>query len=311
MEEDQLASEVLSNDIINKDVNTENAQPVKKAEKRKRKRNSGDPIGDTPMNKKTKSDSEEPVIDDENDHLVINLFAKVSETMAVTPSSKKSKKTSKNNLVETPTVTPVNKEAKKTCEELLRNIEKDLPETVTVTPINKKAKKTSKALSEDVKKNLVETPTVTPVNKKAKKTCEELLRNIEKDLPETVTVTPINKKAKKTSKEPSEDVEKDLIELKNSSEVNNMKTILKDAETPNTLNSAAKTIKSAKLSSKKNVFVVQRINESGAPSVGSFVVEKLNSSAVTSAKKRKQSKPSDEEVNNVCETPIVEICIEI
>merc|ERR1712071_645696 len=141
------------------------------------------------------------------------------------------------------------------CEELLRNIEKDLPETVTVTPINKKAKKTSKALSEDVKKNLVETPTVTPVNKKAKKTSEE----------------------------PSEDVEKDLIELKNSSEVNNMKTILKDAETPNTLNSAAKTIKSAKLSSKKNVFVVQRINESGAPSVGSFVVEKLNSSAVTSA----------------------------
>merc|ERR1712071_115018 len=114
--------------------------------------------------------------------------------------------------------------------------------------------------------------------------CEELLRNIEKDLPETVTVTPINKKAKKTSKEPSEDVEKDLIELKNSSEVNNMKTILKDAETPNTLNSAAKTIKSAKLSSKKNVFVVQRINESGAPSVGSFVVEKLNSSAVTSLK---------------------------
>ena len=60
-------------------------------EEKKRKRLSEDPIGVTPMNKRSKSESTEPGDDDENHHLVVNLFAQVSETILSTPSSNNQK----------------------------------------------------------------------------------------------------------------------------------------------------------------------------------------------------------------------------
>jgi len=57
-------------------------------EKKKRKRLSEDPIGITPRNKRTKSESTEPADDDDDEnHLVVNLFAQVSESILSTPVS--------------------------------------------------------------------------------------------------------------------------------------------------------------------------------------------------------------------------------
>jgi len=114
---------------------------------KKRKRVAEDPIGVTPTNKRPKSESSEPGDDDENQNLVINLFAQVSESILSTPASVEQKSKKKKTVKDPSTKTRSNDLSEE------NNLVKSTPTPKTplnsTTSLSKSAKSSSKKKKKD------------------------------------------------------------------------------------------------------------------------------------------------------------------